>query len=186
MIETVTAQQTGTLRAGLPAEVREATHRMATGVSVLTCGGPETVEGVTVSTLALASLKPPVVSVSLREGSRGLHSLLTVSHFVVNTLAGHQDEVARHFASRERSSGTSQLPDGSWEGLSSQGIPLLHDAVAWLECRVTRTLRVGDHRVVFAGVTGSAHRNATPLVGLAGKLYPGPFAHDTSDSERDQ
>jgi flavin reductase (DIM6/NTAB) family NADH-FMN oxidoreductase RutF len=185
MIEAVADQQAGPFT-GRFHEVGYATRRLATGVAVLTCGGPETVEGVTVSTFALASLNPPMVSVALREDSRGLRALMSAPHFVANGLSAQQAPLARHFASRDRASGIGQLPAGTWEGLSPQGVPLLHGAVAWLECRIARTVNIGDHRVIFAGVIRSAHRECTPLVGFAGDLHPWPSVIQHADSEREQ
>ncbi|MFG3103462.1 flavin reductase family protein [Streptomyces sp. NPDC048182] len=153
-----------------------AVRRLATGVAVLTCGGPDTVEGVTVSTLVLASMRPPMVSVALREDSRGLKALLAHDGFVVNGLAAGQTVLARHFASKRRERGLAQLPVETWAGLSSHGVPRLTGAIAWLECDIVRSTAVGDHRIVFAEVLCGSRRGGPALVTVAGELRPCPPA----------
>lgn len=165
-----------------------ATHQVATGVAVLTCGPADRVEGVTVSTIALASVSPPILSLALREDSRGLRTLLSASTFVVNSLSATQAPLARHFASRRRASGLDQLPADAWGTTSPRGTPLLSESVAWLECQTTETITVGDHRVVFAAVLDVTNRDGAPLVSFAGSLHAGfpPPTATATLSERDR
>lgn len=163
-----------------------ATRHVASGVAVLTCGPAGSVVGVTVSTVALASVAPPVVSIALREGSRGLSTVLSADTFVVNSLSAQQATLARHFASRRRASGLGQLPESAWGGLSPRGTPLLGEAVAWLECRTEQSVPVGDHRVVFATVLDVTQGDGAPLVSFAGGLHAGFPAPGTTLSERDR
>jgi flavin reductase (DIM6/NTAB) family NADH-FMN oxidoreductase RutF len=167
-----------------------ATRHVATGVAVLTCGPADRVEGVTVSTIALASVSPPILSIALREDSRGLRTLLSATTFVVNSLSAQQAPLARHFASRRRASGLDQLPADAWGKASPRGTPLLSEAVAWLECQTSQTLTVGDHRVVFATVLDVTNGDGAPLVSFAGDLhagFPTPTPTPTATlSERDR
>ncbi|MFE2302545.1 flavin reductase family protein [Streptomyces sp. NPDC059445] len=167
-------------------QTRSTVRRLATGVAVLTCGAPETVEGVTVSTVALASMEPPIISVALREDSRGLRTLLAHDRFVVNGLAAGQAFLADHFASRKRERGLDQLPAETWADPSSHGVPRLKDAVAWLECHIVRSTAVGDHRVVFAAVSHGSQGTGTPLVNFADELRPGRAAIRPQPVERDR
>ncbi|MET9409009.1 flavin reductase family protein [Streptomyces sp. NPDC002935] len=171
---------------GTAGATRATVRRLATGVAVLTCGDPETVEGVTVSTVALASMEPPIVSVALREDSRGLRTLLACDRFVVNGLAAGQAFLADHFASKKRPRGLAQLPSETWAGLSSHGVPRLKGAVAWLECHVLRSTAVGDHRVIFARVLCGSQDGGTPLVNFADELRPGRAAIRPLPAERDR
>lgn len=184
MTEVATQQQTRP--AGSPKRDQLVTRRFATGVSVLTCGTADRVEGVTVSTIALASVAPPILSIALREGSRGLATLLSTATFVVNSLSAQQAPLAKHFASRRRTCGVGQLPDAAWAGQSESGTPLLSDAVAWLECQTRQTITIGDHRVVFATVLNATHGAGTPLVSFAGTLHPGLSRASAPLTERDR
>ncbi|MFG2309373.1 flavin reductase family protein [Streptomyces sp. NPDC048566] len=168
------------------ATARAATRRFATGVTVLTCGRDEGTHGVTVSTLTLASMKPPMVSVALRRDSRGLAALLASGAFAVNVLAGRQDPLARHFARSDRGEGLGRPGRGVWAGHTADGVPLLGGAVGWLRCRVTRTVPAGDHELVLALVADARLGTTTepPLVNFAGDLHRFPPAAPPDDTIR--
>jgi flavin reductase (DIM6/NTAB) family NADH-FMN oxidoreductase RutF len=54
------------------------------------------------------------------------------------------------------------------------GTPVLADALAWLECRLSGEHDAGDHVVVFGDVTdGKLQRQADPLIHLrkSGAIY---------------
>lgn len=157
------------------AGARATTRQFATGVSVLTCGEGERAHGVTVSTVALASMKPPMVSVALRRGSRGLGALLATKGFVVNALSDRQEPVALHFARPDRGEGLAAPGPAVWDGWSTDGVPLVAGAVGWLECRMERTVPAGDHELVLARVTGARLGTAmVPLLNFAGALHRFP------------
>ncbi|MEW2164646.1 flavin reductase family protein [Streptomyces sp. NPDC007084] len=173
------------------ASVRATTRTLATGVTVLTCGRDESTHGVTVSTLTLASMKPPMVSVALRQDSQGLAALLAAGTFAVNILGGQQDPLARHFARSDRGEGLTRPGRGVWAGHTADGVPLLGGAVGWLQCRVTRTVPAGDHELVLGLVTDARLGTAeTPLLTFAGTLHrlpapsaPGPAAQAADPSD---
>ncbi|MEU7476318.1 flavin reductase family protein [Lentzea sp. NPDC042327] len=127
------------------------------GVAVLSCGTGPSVHGVTVSTLALASVDPPMVSFALRSGSRGLAALLAAGRFAVNRLAEGQADLARYFASATRGRGQPEV----WrEGTE---VPLLADAAGWLECTVDRVVPTGDHVLVLGRVLRAELGAGAPL-----------------------
>jgi flavin reductase (DIM6/NTAB) family NADH-FMN oxidoreductase RutF len=142
------------------------TRRFAAGVSVLTCGPEEAVHGVTVSTLAMASIEPPMISVALRRGSRGLAELLRTPSFAVNGLSVQQEALACYFARPDRGAGLGSPGREVWAGRTFGGVPLLGGAVGWLECRVERTVPAGDHELVLARVLNAARGSGPPLVSL--------------------
>lgn len=179
-----TADQT--LRAWPPGPAAEpaggAADQLVTGVVVLTCGGEADVQGVTVSTLALASVEPPMVSVALRRTSRALRALLGTSTFVVNMLGSRQEQLARHFAHRQRATGVRQLDRGAWAGCTEDGVPVLRGAFSWLMCSVQRTVPVGDHDLLLARVDRAVRGSGAPLLNFAGELHQLPAP---TPSERD-
>ncbi|MEU5366083.1 flavin reductase family protein [Streptomyces sp. NPDC005925] len=158
-----------------PAAALNTTMRhFVTGVTVLTCGSPAEAEGVTVSTLTTIPGDPPMVCVALRQGSRGLKSLLAAETFVANGLAADHEWLAHHFARRRRPKGLAQLAPRTWAEPSPNGAPRLQGAVSWLECRLERTVAAGDHELVMARVLTGAATVGAPLVNFAGVLHPGP------------
>jgi len=123
-------------------ELRAAMRRFPAGVAVVTLAADGTRAGVTVGSLVSLSLEPPLVGISI-----GVHTsphllLREAGRFVVNVLAGDQDDLARHFAA-------SVPPIAMWNGIAVRdgGLdePLLDGALAWLECRIAAEHPAGDH-----------------------------------------
>lgn len=112
------------------------------GVSVVTADVDGDRIGVTVGTLVSLSLEPPLVGISIGR-DLALHELLRAAgSFGVSILRGDQAQIAAHFA-------RGVPPIVHWSGVQTRaggtGVPLLSDALAWLECRVVAEHRVGDH-----------------------------------------
>lgn len=165
------------------ASVRATTRKFATGVTVLTCSRDEGTHGVTVSTLTLASMEPPMVSVALRRDSQGLAALLAAGTFAVNILGSQQDPLARHFARSDRGEGLTRPGRSVWAGHTADGVPLLGGAVGWLQCRVTRTVPAGDHELVLGLVTDARlGTEEAPLLNFAGTLHRLPASSGPAPS----
>ncbi|MFI0978195.1 flavin reductase family protein [Streptomyces sp. NPDC021093] len=136
-----------------------------TGVSVVTTGrAGEGVWGLTCSSVASVSVEPPTLLVCLRRGSKTLDPLLRIGTFAVNLLHGGGRPAAELFAS----SAADRFGRVEWELDPSFGGPhLVADAHSIADCRVARTLQVGDHTVVFGEVyrvTQDAAEEAGPLL----------------------
>jgi flavin reductase (DIM6/NTAB) family NADH-FMN oxidoreductase RutF len=144
---------------------------LVTGVAVLTMGVDGTAHGTTVSTVSLASRRPPMVSVALRRRSAGLAMLCRDGVFAVNALAADQAPLARYFADPRRPPGA--LAPDAWQCRSPAGVPLLRGAIAWLECLVDLRVPAGDHELVIARIVAAAPTPGAPLVNFAGALGAG-------------
>jgi flavin reductase (DIM6/NTAB) family NADH-FMN oxidoreductase RutF len=128
-------------------ELRRTMRNFPSGVSVMTTALDGQRVGVTVGSLVSLSLKPPLVGVSIGR-ELAIHELLRdAGRFGISMLRGEQAALAAHFA-------RGVPPIALWEGLAvregSTGVPLLADALAWLECRVLAEHAVGDH-TLFVG-----------------------------------
>jgi len=147
------------------AALRAAMGHFATGVTVITAPGP-TPCGSTVNAITSVSLDPPLLLVCLRDDSGTLAALLESGRFGVNVLHEHQDELAQRFAKR----------GSGWDGIThaegATGVPLLHGALATLECAVHDVADGGDHRIVVGRVLAVDHpeEHAPPLI-----FYRGAF-----------
>jgi len=118
--------------------------------------------GVTIASLVSLSLDPPLVGVSVGR-ELAVHELLRdAGSFAVSILRGEQASLAAHFA-------RGVPPIALWEGIGvregSTGLPLLADALAWLECRLVDEHAVGDH-TLFVGEVDAAEEgpSGTALV----------------------
>ena len=139
---------------------RRTMSRFASGVTVVTArrsnGEPC---GLTVSSFTSLSLNPPLilVCVDLRAAT---HSVLTqAERFAVNILAEDQADVSQRFAMHD----VEKFPAGSFR-LSEHGIPLLHGALAQIECRMHQQLPGGDHTIFVGEVEQSSVREGAPLL----------------------
>jgi flavin reductase (DIM6/NTAB) family NADH-FMN oxidoreductase RutF len=136
---TVDAAQYRTLMATFP-----------TGVAVVTSTAPDgSPWGMTCSSVCGVSLRPPILLVCLREGSPTLDAMLRLSTFAVNLL----HERARATAELFSSGAPDRFDRVAWRFTPSYGGPhLLEGTHMVADCRITGTLPVGDHSVVFGEV----------------------------------
>jgi flavin reductase (DIM6/NTAB) family NADH-FMN oxidoreductase RutF len=151
-------------------ELRAAIGHFATGVTVITSARGDTHPlGSTANAISSVSLDPPLVLVCLRRESETLAALLQHRRFAVNVLGDGQHGVAQRFA---KSSSAAQ-----WEGIhyrrSPDGVPLLTDALATLQCALHDVSDGGDHQIVIGRVLDVEHASdhTRPLL-----FYRGEFA----------
>ena len=142
-----------------PDEYRRALRRFTSGLTVITVADGDRLHGMTASSFAAVSLEPPLVLVSLEKGSHTRDLVLGARAFVANVLADTQEDVASGFAQ------AGHKPfEHTPHRVSSNGGAILDDVLAWLECRVHRTVDAGDHDVVIGEVLSSDARDGSPLV----------------------
>lgn len=160
-------------------EFRAAMSRLAAGVCLITAHEPASTGdgprgedvGMTATAFMSVSLDPPLVLVSLREGSRMDDLLAEQPLWAVSVLADSQLQVAGRFAMKNRISDRLLF-----EGLphvrgAVSGAPLLTGALATLECRTESRVEAGDHTLVIGRVLGAALPvpDAPPLTYFRGR-----------------
>ncbi len=150
----------------MDAQARKQALRMFTyGLYVMTAASDDAVAAGTVTWLSQASFEPPLIMVAVR-GDSGLHAVVEqTGEFAVSIVAEGQKEMAAAFFR------PAQITDKAINGYSFEpgpetGAPLLLDAPAWIEARVTDAVKRGDHTVFVAQVINAGVRNpdARPLV----------------------
>jgi flavin reductase (DIM6/NTAB) family NADH-FMN oxidoreductase RutF len=149
-----------------PDSFRSALGRFATGVTVLTTRhGDGHDHGMTVSAFCSLSLEPPLVVLCIDRRAE-MHGILQPGmQVIVNILAAHQEPLSHRFAEFE---GTQRF-DGIGFTRSQHGIPVLDDALAWLECEIVTRYDGGDHGLYVASVEhASWHDDARPLLHYRG------------------
>jgi flavin reductase (DIM6/NTAB) family NADH-FMN oxidoreductase RutF len=136
-----------------PAEtpLREVMSQFATGVIVLTVGG-EQIHGMTANAFSSVSLEPPTVLCCISHGAVMHGALTSAGRFGVSVMGADQEEVARHFADKNRPLGPDQFEEVDWFPGRETGVPLLTGALAWLECEVTTAHQSGDHSIFIGDV----------------------------------
>jgi 3-hydroxy-9,10-secoandrosta-1,3,5(10)-triene-9,17-dione monooxygenase reductase component len=134
-------------------DLRAAMGHFATGVAVVTAsdaGGRPF--GTTANAISSLSLDPPLVLACLRRESETLAALRDTSRFAVNVLGAGQRALSDRFARRT-------TPD-TWDGVAHRlpdGVPVLDDALATVECDVHEIAGGGDHVIVIGRVRAVGH-----------------------------
>jgi flavin reductase (DIM6/NTAB) family NADH-FMN oxidoreductase RutF len=144
-------------------EFRAAMSRLAAGVVLVTAqeppldpddpsapGGEDV--GMTATSFMSVSLDPPLVLVSLREGSRMDDLLDEQPLWGVSVLAESQRHVAGRFAMRGRISDRLLFEDIAYTRGELTDAPLVGGALAVLECRTEQRVTAGDHTLVIGRV----------------------------------
>jgi 3-hydroxy-9,10-secoandrosta-1,3,5(10)-triene-9,17-dione monooxygenase reductase component len=135
------------------ADLRAAMGHFATGVAVVTAadagGRPY---GTTANAISSLSLDPPLVLACLRRESETLAALRQTRRFAVNVLGAGQRALSDRFARRA-------APD-TWDGVAHRlpdGVPVLDEAPATVECVVHEIADGGDHVIVIGRVVAVGH-----------------------------
>jgi flavin reductase (DIM6/NTAB) family NADH-FMN oxidoreductase RutF len=152
--------------------MRAARRRWTTGVGVLTTterdGDDVLFRGATISSFTILSLEPPLVLIALETGGRMARLIPKAGVFAVSIL-----DRAHEFQS-DRFSGYGPQPDGRLTGIRHDvavtGSPVLRDALAWFDCRVTSVQESGDHLIVIgeAEAIGIGPDTDDPLISYEG------------------
>lgn len=144
-------------------EFRAALSRLAAGVVLVTAQEPsldpddpqapvgEDV-GMTATAFMSVSLDPPLVLVSLREGSRMDDLLDEQPLWAVSVLSESQRHIAGRFAMKGRISDRLLFEDIPYVRGAASGAPLVGGALATLECRTEQRVPAGDHVLVIGRV----------------------------------
>ncbi|WP_025601126.1 flavin reductase family protein [Burkholderia sp. WSM2230] len=154
--------QSSLLERGRPLDDSRAFRRCLgqypTGVAVITASHGSGPVGMTVNSFASVSLDPPLILWSIRRESRSVEVFRSAEHFVVNVLAHNQVEVSQWFCKSD----PEKFELVTWEaGLG--GAPLIHGAVAQLECQRFSVQEAGDHLILIGEVKQYAHFDGKPL-----------------------
>jgi flavin reductase (DIM6/NTAB) family NADH-FMN oxidoreductase RutF len=120
-----------------------------TGVTIVTGLDGELPVGFTIGSFTSVSLDPPLVGFLPQTNSDTWAMMAPAGRFCVNVLSRDQADLCWTFAKngneRERFDGVEWVagPTGS---------PILHRAVAWIDCEVEHVYEMGDHYFVLGRV----------------------------------
>ncbi len=157
--------------------VDAALRHMPYGVHVVTGRGPQGDHGLTASWVMQVSKRPPMIAVALLKNSSSARVVEAGGAFAVKILSSADLELAERFITPvDRFGAPPQLVVS--RGVSQ--LPLLGEAIGWLECEVRTKVESGDH-VLFLGevVAGDLKRDDMPLTTIAaGMEYGGTGGGD--------
>ncbi|MFE9896446.1 flavin reductase family protein [Streptomyces sp. NPDC005529] len=141
-------------------EFRAAMSRLAAGVVLVTAYEPALADdgprgedvGMTATAFMSVSLDPPLVMVSLREGSRMDDLLDEQPLWGVSVLSESQRHIAGRFAMKGRISDRLLFEDIPYARGEAAGALLVGGSLATLECRTEQRVPAGDHVLVIGRV----------------------------------
>ena len=120
--------------------------------------------GITVSAFCSVSLDPPMVLICIEKSTVSHYAFEESGVFVVNILRDSQSSASERFAAPF----TDKFEDVKFErGL--EGVPVLKDALASLECRLTFAYHGGDHSIFVGQVENVIVRDGDPLIYFRGE-----------------
>ncbi|GHH10584.1 flavin reductase family protein [Streptomyces rubradiris] len=130
------------------------------GVAVVTAADEDGQQyGMTCTAVSSVSVSPPTLLVCIQHSSRTLAVLSRTGTFAVNLLDDRARAVAELFAARR----PDRFQHVAWTARPGCGGPhLAHDAHSIADCRVTGSVPVADHVVVFGEVFGVTGKDAPP------------------------
>ncbi|ENA28299.1 MULTISPECIES: 4-hydroxyphenylacetate 3-monooxygenase, reductase component [Pseudomonas] len=127
---------------------RNAMASLSAAVNVLTTNGPGGRCGITATAVCSVTDTPPTVMVCINRNSAMNGVFKQNGRLCVNVLAGEHEEVARHFAGMTGIDMDERFKRHAWKE-GREGVPILDDALASLQGRITDTQEVGTHSVLL-------------------------------------
>lgn len=143
---------------------RETMSRLSLQVHLVTSVGAAGRCGVTVTAMTAVSDTPPTVLFCLNRASRSHDTFMRNGVFCVNTLAGPQADLADTFAGRDGLDMDARFARADWREMET-GSPVLAEALAAFDCRITEVVTAATHSVFFGAVVALSNgpRTQPPL-----------------------
>lgn len=121
---------------------------MTYGIYILTTRLESTINGMIVSWVSQISYEPPLFMVAIHP-NRYSHDLLIQSgYFALHIPSKEKKDLIERFKGPDA---TEKFASLSWkDGVT--GCPILTDCIGFLECRITQSVRPGNHTIFFGEV----------------------------------
>ena len=148
-------------------EFRKIMGSFTTGVAVVTTVENGKKVGLTVNSFTSVSLDPMLVLVSIAKHTQSHDSIRTAGMFAVSILGDSQELVSTVFAGAPSEERFRHVTTD----ISSAGLPVIRDCLAWMDVRVTNIIDGGDHSIIIGEVTAMrlVNTDAEPLLYFRGR-----------------
>jgi len=143
----------------------------ATGVTIITVDLDGEVHGMTANAFASVSLDPMLVLVCVDHSTRTHAHLHAKKRFGINVLCENQRAISEYYARPERTHENAESEAGARFERTEHGTPVLHGAIAYLECLLRSTEDAGDHTIFIAEVEDVVVREGDPLLFFRGAYH---------------
>ena len=144
----------------------------ATGVTVLIIEHEGEVRCMTANAVSSLSLEPVQLLVCPSKNASFAEFLQEGTHFTVNVLGIHQEDLSNYFAGAKTEAEDNQQ---HYDNLFSESFsaPRLKDCIASFACRISKQYDGGDHWIVVGEVIDlyKNDKNPEPLLFFGGKYH---------------
>lgn len=151
-------------------QFRKAMGSFATGVTIVTVDLEGQVHGMTANAFASVSLDPLLLLVCVDHKARTHAHLHSKKRFGVNILAENQRAISEYYAQPDYSHERAEEAGARFDR-TAHGTPVLHGALAYLECRLMSEQEAGDHTIFIAEVEEAMVREGEPLLFFRGTYH---------------
>lgn len=118
------------------------------------------VAALTVSSFVTLSFDPPLVMFAIQHAGASFRPIVESKVFGVSLLTAGQKHLAEHFASK----GSGRRDPRDFIAGDTLAVPLIHDALAQVECSTHQLMMSGDHAIVVGLVESARTRPGEPLL----------------------
>jgi len=159
-------------------EFRKAMGAFATGVTIITLDLDGEVHGMTANAVASVSLDPLLVLVCVGHIAQTHGYIHAKKRFGINILAERQRPISEYYArpvevrvhaEQGREQVRAEAEAAARFDRTAHGTPVLHGALAYLECKLQSAREAGDHTIFIAEVEDVVVRSGEPLLFFRGK-----------------
>jgi 3-hydroxy-9,10-secoandrosta-1,3,5(10)-triene-9,17-dione monooxygenase reductase component len=139
-----------------------------TGVTVVTATLDGSPQGLTIGSFTSVSLEPPLVLFCAAKSSSTWEKMQPLESFAANILGEDDEELCRLFATK----GADRFRHLAWSEYRT-GSPVIHGALAFVDCRTEATYDAGDHVIIVGRVMELGYATeGKPLL-----FYRGGYGH---------
>ena len=149
-------------------EFRDGMAQLGAAVSVITTDGPAGRAGFTASAVCSVTDSPPTLLVCINRSASVYPAFTANGVLCVNVLGGHHAELSRLFGGKTLMA--ERFAVASWS-TAETGAPVLDGAVVSFDCRVTRSVAVGTHDVLFCEALAVVRHAGTPGLAYFDRQY---------------
>lgn len=151
---------------------RNVMRTLAGTVTVISTENEGVLYGFTATAVCSVCAEPPTILIAVNRSARTHAHIARKSAFVVNIMADDQRCVAEQFSTKADDVFT-KVP----HRISENGVPVIMNSAAALECRVDQVVDVGTHSIFFGSIAHAETSSKAPLIYYDGKYGAFEFPH---------
>ena len=143
---------------------RKIMGHFATGVTVVTSGGPEPT-GLTANSVTSLSVDPPLILFALGKDAGSQASFRESNCFAMSILSADQQDISNRFATP----GPKDFSDLE-TNTAETGAPIIGGALGWVDCQLSEIVEGGDHDIFIGEIVAGEllQDGGEPLLYYAG------------------